>query len=188
MSTEYFGYQQHTINDIADIIQDVINNNESYDDFYYTPKIINLLQDAIYSLRKGYVYVQRINLLVSGDDGEESFKVLLDKDLNKIKYPVCTEVSNNLTHSYWCSEFHFCKENQYKIIEIVDKIEQLIESNEQDNYNFSPKTIDKFTIAIETLRTASIYVKFINQLYWNDMNEKLFIDTLTKELEILNAV
>lgn len=43
------------------------------------------LRKGLKILRKAYVYAQRIDWLISGDDGEETFLERLKKDLKEIK-------------------------------------------------------------------------------------------------------
>lgn len=95
MSGGHFDYNQHRIRDIADSIEDIIRKNgkkkeyeASYweDDHYYEypPEVIQKFKEGLDILRKAEVYAQRIDWLVSGDDGEESFLERLKEDLNKL--------------------------------------------------------------------------------------------------------
>ena len=186
MSGGHFDYQQYKIHDIASLIREIIDNNDLNENFHYSPKTIELLQDADYSLRKAYVYAQRIDWLVSGDDGEDSFHRRLVEELNDIEYPASVgNPIDDLDHSTWCSEFSYCKENQYEIIKIADEIERLIEFNDQEHecYQYSPKTIAQFAIAVDTMHTAFTYAKHVRWLVTYVMSEKRFIDNLTKALE-----
>jgi len=47
----------------------------------YSDEIINEFKNGINAIRKAYVYIQRIDWLLSGDDGEESFLKRLKDDL-----------------------------------------------------------------------------------------------------------
>jgi len=79
MSGGYFDYNQYRIDDIIDQIERAINaNKETYD---LSAKTIREFRKAIRILRKGAVYAQRIDWLISGDDGEETFHERLKKDL-----------------------------------------------------------------------------------------------------------
>jgi len=79
MSGGYFDYNQYRIDDIIDQIERAINaNKETYD---FSAKTIREFRKAIRILRKGAVYAQRIDWLISGDDGEETFHKRLKEDL-----------------------------------------------------------------------------------------------------------
>ncbi|NCO32055.1 hypothetical protein GW891_04755 [bacterium] len=81
MSGGHFDYNQYKIEEIANEIQDIINNNGKniinsfgYDQYQnYPVEIINRFKLAVNTLRKAKAMVQRIDWLLSGDDGEESF-------------------------------------------------------------------------------------------------------------------
>lgn len=93
MSGGRFNYQQSSINNIADNIEDMIYNNGSqeldqwgylkYDD--WPQEIIEQFQIAVKKLREAYVYAQRIDWLVSGDDNEDIFLERLKTDLKELK-------------------------------------------------------------------------------------------------------
>lgn len=92
MSGGYFDYNQYRIVTIADTIVSLIenNNDETLNEWgekqgrNYTPETIEKFQEAVKILNKAYVYAQRIDWLISGDDGEDTFHVRLSDDLNKI--------------------------------------------------------------------------------------------------------
>ena len=50
----------------------------------YTPKTLRKFRFAIGYLRKAAIYAQRIDWLISGDDGEDSFHERLKEDLEKL--------------------------------------------------------------------------------------------------------
>jgi hypothetical protein len=96
MSGGHFDYKQFEITRIADEIEQLIEINgkkrvgklESWEEPYhyeYTPEIIQKFKEAVLSLRIAQVYAQRVDWLVSGDDGEESFMTRLTEDLKKIE-------------------------------------------------------------------------------------------------------
>ena len=105
MSGGHFDYSQYKITEIADEIQSKIdkngteipekerwNNQEWYekypdDKFYrnYPDEILNEFKEAIRILRKAAVYAQRVDWLLSGDDGEESFLMRLKEELSELK-------------------------------------------------------------------------------------------------------
>ena len=54
--------------------------------YKYPDEVIAKFKDAVNILRIAEVYAHRIDWLLSGDDGEESFLERLDKDLKKNAY------------------------------------------------------------------------------------------------------
>lgn len=80
MSGGYFDYQQHRISDIADSVEELILKNEDYSE-----ETIREFKECLECLNKSVIYAQRIDWLVSGDDGEETFHIRLAKDLLEIK-------------------------------------------------------------------------------------------------------
>ena len=81
MSGGHFDYNQWKISQIADDIEQLIESNDDetlnrFGDkrgYGYTPETIERFKVAVSTLRKAYKMAQRIDWLVSGDDGEESF-------------------------------------------------------------------------------------------------------------------
>jgi len=94
MSGGAFDYKQYQIEYIADEIEQLITQNgakrefkESWEDeFYYKypDDIIEEFKNAIKYLKIAKIYTQRIDWLVSGDDGEDSFRKRLKEELEKI--------------------------------------------------------------------------------------------------------
>jgi hypothetical protein len=106
MSGGYFDYKQWHINQIADDVEKLIERNgrektreelkeEGWrgDDWYkkypedlwyykYPDEVIEKFKEGLIILRQAAVYAQRIDWLVSGDDGEESFLERLEKELS----------------------------------------------------------------------------------------------------------
>lgn len=80
MSGGYFDYNQYRINDIADQIERVIENN---DENRFSQPIIGHMKVALYYLKLASIYTHRIDWLLSGDDGEESFIQRLETDLDQ---------------------------------------------------------------------------------------------------------
>jgi len=93
ISGGHFEYKQYHLNEIADSIhneiemsgkrisdKDLTFNKEYYEKYpderyyYKYPKnILKKFKEAVKALEKAAVYVQRVDWLLSGDDGEESF-------------------------------------------------------------------------------------------------------------------
>lgn len=109
MSGGAFDYNQRLIADIADEIEDLIKTNgakkteeelkdypwkteewykEFPDELYrykYPDEVVEEFKNAAKYLRIAYVYVKRVDWLISGDDGEESFLERLKEELEKLK-------------------------------------------------------------------------------------------------------
>lgn len=103
MSGGHFDYDQYKIDQIANDVEQVIlqngkeipykdlddwqkrdydrNNPPKYYDF--PPEVIEKFKEGLKVLRKAYIYAQRIDWLLSGDDGEENFLERLKEDLKK---------------------------------------------------------------------------------------------------------
>jgi hypothetical protein len=107
MSGGHFEYQQHRINDIIESIEEQIDKSgrektkeelrewggydpeyyKKYPDekFYYkySDEIINEFKIGVKKLKEAYIYAQRIDWLLSGDDGPETFLTRLKEELNE---------------------------------------------------------------------------------------------------------
>jgi hypothetical protein len=109
MSGGAFDYKQYNITMIADEVEQIILNNgrpktqeelrdqswgrdnswyekypEDLNHYKYPDDVIEEFRKGLDILRKAQVYAQRIDWLISGDDGEESFHKRLKEDLSKI--------------------------------------------------------------------------------------------------------
>ena len=109
MSGGRFEYNQHKIGDIADTIEGVIKKNgrkktkeelkdegwrdptwyeKDPEDLYhykYPTEVIKEFKTAVGLLRLAQIYAHRIDWLLSGDDGEETFLQRLEEDLKNFK-------------------------------------------------------------------------------------------------------
>ena len=100
MSGGHFDYNQYRIREIADSIEQTIRNNGKkieynppfipgpFDDTHYPtfpPEVIEKFKEGLIILRQAEAYAQRIDWLLSGDDGNESFLRRLEEDLNKLE-------------------------------------------------------------------------------------------------------
>jgi hypothetical protein len=74
MSGGYFNYKQDGIIEICQSIERIIEHNECG----IEPEIIDRFRDATKALAVAYVYAQNIDLLLSYDNGPESFMLALD--------------------------------------------------------------------------------------------------------------
>lgn len=105
MSGGRFSYKQWHIDNIADQIeQEVILSGKpipkqkwSYYErqefeethkhpmnYAYPDSILRRMEEAVYALRAAAIYAQRVDYLLSGDDGEESFEGRLSKELSEL--------------------------------------------------------------------------------------------------------
>ena len=93
MSGGHFDYQQYNIEQIANEVEQlIITNNSTEKDvfgndkgFHYGPETIEEFKIGLEYLRKAAIYTQRIDWLVSGDDGEDTFHDRLQKELKKVE-------------------------------------------------------------------------------------------------------
>ena len=91
MSGGHFDYQQYRITDIADEVERLIRDNEdeSVNEWnqtrgrFYKEEVIDKFKEGLDLLRKAAIYAQRIDWLVSDDDGEDSFLERLEGDLKE---------------------------------------------------------------------------------------------------------
>jgi len=92
MSGGHFQYKQYELGHMADEIEQLILDNDSekvneYGDikgYGYSPETIEKFKLACMTLLLAQIYVQRIDWLVSGDDGEDSFHRRLDADIDAL--------------------------------------------------------------------------------------------------------
>jgi MoxR-like ATPase len=109
MSGGSFQYDQYKIGYIADQIEEVIVKNgvektpedlkqEGWRDpewytkypedkfhYKYPDEVIEKMKEAVKALKIAQEYAQRVDWLLSGDDGEESFLSRLEENLKKIE-------------------------------------------------------------------------------------------------------
>ena len=89
MSGGAFQHQQYRLGDIADEIEEAIYKNEnpeagSWTSYELDGATIVEFKNAIKALRVAQVYAHRVDWLLSGDDGEETFHKRLKADLIKL--------------------------------------------------------------------------------------------------------
>ncbi len=100
MSGGHFEYKQYHITEIADDIENIIENQgkeielNPWDAQYYpdgkfnetfSKEVEQHFKDAVFLLRKASIYTKRIDWFLSGDDSEESFIRRLNKELSELK-------------------------------------------------------------------------------------------------------
>ena len=89
MSGGHFNYDQYKIGQIADMIEQLVISNSSTElniwgdsiGLGYTEATISEFRTALRMLSRAEIYAQRIDWLVSCDDGEDSFHKRLAHDL-----------------------------------------------------------------------------------------------------------
>lgn len=88
MSGGAFNYAQFQLMQIADDIEQHIIINNVTDEWgnrpEYSKETLEQFRIAAAKLREAYVYVQRIDWLLSGDDGEDTFHKRLKNDLAEL--------------------------------------------------------------------------------------------------------
>lgn len=90
MSGGYFDYSEYHIDTIVDDLAKLIEGGVNVDEYYsheyenYSNETKQELKNALEILRKAEVYAHRIDWLLSGDDGEESFHKNLKEDLENL--------------------------------------------------------------------------------------------------------
>lgn len=105
MSGGRFSYKQWHIDNIADQIEQEIilsgkpipkqkwsyyerqefeETHEHPMNYAYPDSVLRRMEEAVYALRAAAIYAQRVDYLLSGDDGEESFEERLSKKLSEL--------------------------------------------------------------------------------------------------------
>ena len=91
MSGGHFNYRENQIGDAASDIDELIevNDSETLDRYgerignSYPPEIIEKFEEAAHTLRQAAEMVKRIDYLVSGDDGQDTFLRLWQTEVRK---------------------------------------------------------------------------------------------------------
>lgn len=93
MSGGHFEYNQWKIReiveqlekDISDIKNQTSDRGEGFPWFKVDDEILSEFEKGLNYLKLAYIYAQRIDWLMSGDDGENSFKERLKEELEKLE-------------------------------------------------------------------------------------------------------
>jgi hypothetical protein len=93
MSGGHFDYNQYRIEQIADEVQHMIDLNDSTETdqwgdslgYHYPAEVIAEFQKAVHVLRLARIYAQRIDWLVSGDDGPDNFMLRLAQEIAELE-------------------------------------------------------------------------------------------------------
>lgn len=80
MSGGRFNYSQYQIKTMSEDIESYLETNEQE----LSEETLREFHTALALLNKAFVYAQRIDWLLSGDDSEESFHRRLKKDLGGV--------------------------------------------------------------------------------------------------------
>jgi hypothetical protein len=85
-----FDYNQHRIREIYQEIEKVLLEQGKKNEWghhypIYSKRVQNKFKKAIKALKIAEVYAQRVDWLISGDDGDESFLERLKEDLEALK-------------------------------------------------------------------------------------------------------
>lgn len=78
MSGGHFHYNQYRISEIAEEVENLCKEGG------YSPETLEEFVTALDLLNKAYIYTSRIDWLVSGDDGEDSFHRRLKQELEAL--------------------------------------------------------------------------------------------------------
>ena len=89
MSGGYFDYNQFHIDEIAREIERFLDErtDSDWDKQFYSSlseKTIEAIREYTQVIKKAAIYAHRIDYLLSGDDGEESFHRRVEEDLAKL--------------------------------------------------------------------------------------------------------
>jgi hypothetical protein len=84
MSGGHFGYEQYKIGQIADEVLQLIVSNDEHPWRHFSDATIEEFKRGLALLKVAQIYAQRIDYLVSGDDGEESFHARLKAELGEL--------------------------------------------------------------------------------------------------------
>jgi hypothetical protein len=86
MSGGHFNFEQFKLHQLADDIEQMVldNDNQDWED-KYARETIDDFKEAVRLLRRAYVYVQRIDWLVSGDDAPSTFHKRLHAQLKELE-------------------------------------------------------------------------------------------------------
>jgi len=84
MSGGHFGFEQFKLQQIADDIEQMILDNDNQDwEGKYAKETIAEFKEAVRLLRRAYIYVQRVDWLVCGDDAPATFHKRLHAQLKE---------------------------------------------------------------------------------------------------------
>ncbi len=83
MSGGFFNYENYRLADIARQIEEVVLHNEENEYYQYNNETLLYMKVTVYMLEQADILCHRIDWLLSGDDGAETFEKLLEKQLSE---------------------------------------------------------------------------------------------------------
>lgn len=97
MSGGHWDYLQYKFTEVIEDLNNIIQENQNEriekvefdlfnEHFYFSPEVIEKFKRGLELITKAQIYMQRIDWLLSGDDGETSFLRRLSQDLEKIEH------------------------------------------------------------------------------------------------------
>lgn len=89
MSGGAFDYKQYELGRIADEIEERILKRNLFDgsDPIIRPDVLEKMREGVEILRRAEIYAHRIDWMLSGDDGEDTFLERLRQDLDRVDSP-----------------------------------------------------------------------------------------------------
>lgn len=117
MSGGFWEYRQYMLSQVADDVEDLINKSgkekslEELEESWYSPdwyerfpedkfhatypkEVLEEMKNAVKYLTIARVYMHRLDWMLSGDDGEESFLTRLKEDLKEAEEEFCEKFEN----------------------------------------------------------------------------------------------
>ena len=109
MSGGAFEYKQYKIQDLIEDMENLLVrlDKEPIDSFECdslkryvddSELLKNKIKENIGYLKRAYIFTQRIDWFISGDDGEENFYERLKEEIEKLEYEEITETKNLLVN------------------------------------------------------------------------------------------
>lgn len=83
MSGGYFDYIQYQMFEAAEKLEQAIKDY-SEGEYVYTERTLCKFELGLFYLRQAATYLHRIDWLLEGDDGEDTFHIRLKEDLEKL--------------------------------------------------------------------------------------------------------
>ena len=97
MSGGYFDYVQYRLQEPVEDIEKILSDGKYYEDAEneIPDDVRQEFKKGIHYIKLANVYLQRIDWLLSGDDGEDAFISRLIEDLKKLNKEELVELKNN---------------------------------------------------------------------------------------------
>lgn len=130
MSGGHFDYQQYQIHEIARQLKESINKYEDA----HSPETVAEFRKGYEVIQAAYVYAQRIDWLLSGDDSEDTFHKRLEEELADINYK---PVSRSFTAAHARRLLSEAKERRFE--NLLHAVKKAIVDTELGSILFMPK-------------------------------------------------